>query len=48
MLNSAWNEDLLRKLTFGLKSIEFEMYPLELDPKQKADITIDRERDQPE
>ena len=39
VLNSAWSEDLLRKMTFRLKSIEFKMYPLKFDPKQKADIT---------
>ena len=32
-LNSAWSEDLLCKLTFRLKSIEFDMYPLKFDPK---------------
>ena len=47
-LNSAWNEDLLRKMTFRLKTIEFDMYPLKFDPKQKADITVDWEIDQPE
>ena len=47
-LNSAWNEDLLRKMTFRLKTIEFDMYPLKFDPKQKADITVDWEIDHPE
>jgi hypothetical protein len=26
-LNSVWNEDLLRKLIFCLKSTKFEIYP---------------------
>ena len=47
-LNSAWNEDLLRKMTFRLKTIEFDMYPLKFNPKQKADITVDWEIDPPE
>ena len=48
VLNSAWNEDLLRKMTFRPKGIEFEMYPLKTDPKQRADITVDWEIDHPE
>jgi hypothetical protein len=44
----SWNEDLLRKLIFRLKSTKFEMYPLKFDPKQKADITVDWEIDHPE
>ena len=48
VLNSAWSEDLLRKMTFRLKSIEFEVYPLKFDPKQKADIAVDWEIDHPE
>jgi hypothetical protein len=32
-LNSAWNEDLLHKELFGLKSMEFEMYYLKFDSK---------------
>jgi hypothetical protein len=47
-LNSAWSEDLLCKLTFMLKSIEFEMYPLKFASKQKADITVDWEIDRQE
>ena len=47
-LNSTWNEDLLRRELLGLKSTKFEMNPLRFDLKEKADITVDREIDQPE
>ena len=47
-LNAGWNEDLLRKELIGLKSTKFEMSPLRFDLKEKADLTVDREIDQPE
>ena len=47
-LNSTWNEDLLRKELLGVKSTKFGMHPPRFDLKEKTDITVDREIDQPE
>jgi len=46
--NSAWNEDLLHKELFGLKSMEFGIYFLGFDPKEKAKNTFGRRINHPE
>ena len=47
-LNSAWNEDLLCKELLRLKSMEFGMYSLGFDPKEKANSTLGRHIYHPE
>jgi hypothetical protein len=48
VLNSAWNKDLLCKLIFRLKSMEFGIYSLGFDPKEKANNTVGRYINHPE
>lgn len=42
MLNAGWDEDLLRKELLRLKSMEFEIYSLGFNPKEKVTNTIGR------
>lgn len=48
VLNSAWNEELLRKVLLRLKSMEFGMYSLGFDPKEEAKNTFGRHINHPE